>query len=175
MRKFLRTAAVLALVVACPTAAAAQEAPGWTSKVKQRKALFVMTTDGEQIEGKAGPISRDGLVVTTSAGPRFVRYDGIFRAERKDSAWSGLVYGAALGFGVGMISWKTTDCTGEFFVGLCEGYASMAPMLFTPIGALLGWGIDAAVSGRRTVFEASPSARVSVAVAPTRAGVVITW
>ena len=175
MQKILRTAALLALVVACPAAAAAQVAPGWTSKIKQRKALFVMTTDGEQIEGKAGPIAREGLVVTTSTGPRFVPYDAVFRAERKDSAWSGLVYGAALGFGVGVVSWKTTDCSGEFFAGLCEGYASMAPVLFTPIGALLGWGIDAAVSGRRTVFEASPPVRLSLAVGPARAAVAITW
>jgi hypothetical protein len=174
MQKILRTA-VLFAVVAYPVTATAQTAPGWASKVKPRKALFIITTDGEQINGKAGPTSRAGLVVLTPAGPRFVRYDGIFRAERKDSAWSGLVYGAAIGFGVGVISWKTTDCKDEFLNGLCESYASMAPMLFTPIGALLGWGMDAAVSGRRTVFEASPPARVSLAVGPSRAGVAITW
>jgi hypothetical protein len=175
MRKILRTTALLALVVACPTAAAAQAPPAWASKVKQGKALFVMTTDGEQIEGKAGPVSREGLVVTTSTGPRFVRYDGIFRAERKDSAWSGLAYGAAIGFGVGMISWKTTDCAGEVLRGFCEGFAALGLVMYTPAAALLGWGIDAAVTGRRTVFEASAPVRVSVAVAPSRAAVAVTW
>ena len=174
MQKILRTA-VLVVVVAYPVSAAAQTAPGWASKVKPRKALFVITTAGEQIDGKAGPVSQEGLVVLTSTGPRFVRYEGIFRAERKDSAWSGLVYGAALGFGAGVVSWKTTECRDEFLNGLCESYASMAPMLFTPIGALLGWGIDAAVSGRRTVFEASPPSRVSLVVGSSRAGVAITW
>ena len=87
MQKILRTA-VLFVVVAYPVSAAAQTAPGWASKVKPRKALFVITTAGEQIDGKAGPVSQEGLVVLTSTGPRFVRYEGIFRAERKDSAWS---------------------------------------------------------------------------------------
>ena len=175
MHKILRTAVLFAAVVACPTLVAAQSMPEWARKVKTGKAIFVMTTDGVQIEGKAGPVSREGLVVVTHTGSRVLRYEEIFRAERKDSAWSGLAYGAALGFGVGVISWKTTDCAGEVLRGFCEGMAGLGVVLYTPAAALLGWGIDAAVTGRRTIYEASPPPRVTLKLSPAHGAVTIAW
>lgn len=174
MNKALRTAAVFAAIVACPAVAAAQSTPDWTRKVKSGKSIFVMTTDGVQIEGKAGPVARDGLIVYTPSGRQDIPFERVFRVERRDSSKTGLLYGAVAGYGIGFLTVAREKCDG-FLSGLCEMVKVVIPLFGAGIGSLVGWGIDAAEKGRSTVYEAQPVVHVGAFIGPRGGGITVTW
>jgi hypothetical protein len=175
MQKILRVAAALAVVVACPSTAAAQSTPEWTDKVKTGTSIFVMTTDGVQIDGVAGPVTPEGLTVYTSAGRQMIPFDRAFRIEKRDSSKTGLLYGAAAGWVYGYVDVRRNDCSIGWVLGFCRGDEQFVYLVTAGVGALIGWAIDAAVPGRSTIYEARQVARVSLKLAPTRGAISVTW
>ena len=174
MQKILRITAALIVVLTGTSTAAAQSAPEWTNKVKSGKSIFVMTTDGVQMEGKAGPVMREGLTVDTPTGRQDIPFDRVFRVERRDSSKTGLLYGAVAGYGIGFLSVAGEKCEG-FLSGLCEMVKVTIPLIGAGIGSLVGWAIDAAEKGRSTVYEAKPAVRVGAIVGPKGGSITVTW
>ena len=174
MHKILRIAAAMAIVVACPSTAAAQSTPEWTDQVRSGKSIFVMTTDGVQIDGKAGPAVLEGLIVYTPAGRRMIPYDRVFRVEKRDSLASGSLYGAIGGYIFGWVT-ATHDCDGGIWTFCDPGFTQVVALMGAGIGTLIGGAIDAAEGGRSTVYEAPPPARVSLRVGAGRGAIAITW
>lgn len=159
--------ALLALLapVCAPSVALAQRAPDWTGKVKLGKPLFVTLDDGVRVEGTAGSVNGEGLVVATPVGVRTVMFRDIRKVERRDSLWNGVWIGAAVGGALGL-SVMLDDSTCPNRTSGCRSEVAAAPMVGAVYGALVGWGIDALVKGRTTIFNGDQGPRLSVAAAP---------
>ena len=155
------------LVLACASSAHAQP-PDWTLKIKLGQPIFITTESGERVEGAAGQITPDGVLVATPAGVRTVNYRDLRRAEKRDARWTGAAIGAGVGFALGLLALATddSDCRN------CNGEEAAVPMGGAMYGALIGWGIDALVKGRTTLYDRERP--VDVAIAPKRGGVVAT-
>ena len=177
MRKPFRIVAVLTFVVTSPGFAAAQSTPDWARKVKPGKSIFVMTTDGVQIDGVAGPVTPEGLTIYTPAGRETISFERAFRVERRDSSKTGLLYGAVGGYVSGLVfAANEGGCDGPWMPGFCSaGFTQMMSLMTGGIGALIGWGIDAAERGRSKIYEAAPPVKVGVVAGPRGAGVRVTW
>lgn len=164
--------AVLALLL--PATAWAQPLPDWTSCVQIGKPLFVTTTSGDRVDGIAGQVADDGVVVATPVGVRTVRYADIGKVEKRDSVWSGVAIGAAVGLGIGTIWRANIDCA----TPACSNEANVVISGGAFYGAVIGWGIDAALKGRQTLYRRTPAlAPISFSVRPRgfAARAVIAW
>ena len=149
MRRLL---CALIVLIAIPTAAFAQP-PDWTLKLQLGKPVFLTTQSGERVEGVTGQITPDAIVVSTPAGIREVRYRDLRRAEKRDALWTGAAVGAGIGAALGIAvvangECRPTSCNAEE-TGFVFGSAIY--------GALIGWGLDALVKGKTTLFEAESS------------------
>ena len=157
-----------------PALAFAQVPPDWTSRVQIGKPLFVTTASGDRMEGLAGQVTTDGLVVATPVGIRTLTYGEIRKVERRDSVWSGVAIGATLGLAVGVVVRAGADCQ----TPTCRAEANSALGGGAVYGALIGWGIDAALKGRQTLFERE-SSPIPISLAVRHRGIAasaaITW
>jgi hypothetical protein len=156
--------AFTALFVLLGASAAQAQPPDWTLKVKLGQPIFLTTESGERVEGPAGQITPDGILVATPVGVKTVRYGELRRAEKRDAKWTGAAVGAAVGFGIGLLALAADegDCMN------CNGEEAAIPMGGAVYGALIGWGIDAMVKGRTTLYDRERS--VDVAIIPKRGG-----
>ncbi|MEO6213543.1 MAG: hypothetical protein ABIP65_07945 [Vicinamibacterales bacterium] len=169
MIRVLRCLAIVCLICWCPSAAFAQSAPDWSMNVKLGKPLFVTLLNGDRIDGVAGSVTVEGVSVATPIGVRIAKFGDIRKVERKDSLWNGVWIGAAIGAGAGLVTAVSVDACPEY-----GGYASVGcsderaalPFAGAIYGALIGWGIDALVKGRSTLFDSAGATRVSFAAAP---------
>ena len=170
MRRLLSTLLVMLIV---PASAFAQP-PDWTLKLQLGKPVFLTTQAGERVEGVTGQITADAIVVSTPVGIREVRYRELRRAEKRDALWTGAAIGAATGVALGIAVVANADCGSSQQCGAEKGGVVMGGALY---GALIGWGLDALVKGKTTVFEAESPVRVTVA--PRRGGmqanVALSW
>ena len=170
MKRLLST--VIALLV-LPASALAQP-PDWTLRLQLGKPVFLTTQSGERVEGVTGQITPEAIVVSTPAGIREVRYRELRRAQKRDALWTGAAIGAATGAALGIAVVANSDCGSSSQCAAEEGGVVMGGALY---GALIGWGLDALVKGKTTVFEAESP--VKVTVAPRRGGmsaaVAISW
>ena len=167
-----RTLAAMIIVLGLPATAGAQP-PDWTLKLQLGKPVFLTTQSGERVEGVTGQITPDAIVVSTPAGIRTVPFRELRRAEKRDALWTGAAVGAGVGaaFGIAVVAngeCKPQQCNAEE-TGFVIGSALY--------GALIGWGLDALVKGKTTVFDSDVSVRVGMV--PRRggvsAGVAINW
>lgn len=165
MLNMFRCFGVLALVCCAPLTALAQRAPDWTQKIKLGKPLFVTLDNGVRVEGTAGSVSLDGIVVATPVGVRTVTYGDIRKVERRDSLWNGVWIGAAVGGALGLAVMLDDSTCPDRTAG-CRSEAAVAPVGGALYGALIGWGVDALVKGRTTIFKGEQGPRLSVAAAP---------
>lgn len=155
-----RTIALAIVVLGLPVAAAAQP-PEWTLKLQLGKPVFLTTQAGERVEGVTGQITPEAIIVSTPAGIREVRYRELRRAEKRDALWTGAAVGAAIGAAAGIAVVTNSDCD----VNTECGGVVVGGALY---GALIGWGLDALVKGKTTVFEGEPSTKVTLV--PQRGG-----
>ena len=168
-----RLLCVLIACMAIPTPTFAQP-PGWTLNLQLGKPVFLTTQSGERVEGVTGQITPDAIVVSTPVGIREVRYRELRRAEKRDALWTGAAIGAATGAALGVAVIANSDCGGSEQCAAEEGGVVIGGALY---GALIGWGLDALVKGKTTVFEAESS--TTITLAPRRGGmsaaVAISW
>ena len=166
-------ALVILLFLGLPAPALAQGPPEWTTKLQLGKPVFLTTESGERVEGIAGQLTADAVVVSTPVGIRTVPYRELRRAEKRDSIWTGVAIGSATGAVIGITAVAQADCT----TSRCAAESGGAIIGAAIYGALIGWGIDALVKGRTTVFRSA--AGPTLAIAPRRGGLsasaVFTW
>ena len=143
---------------------ASAQTPNWTLKINLGKPIFLTTESGERVEGLVGQVTPDAILVATPAGVRSVKYGELRRAEKRDALWTGAAIGAAVGFAAGLATIFTddNDCKN------CNGEEAAVPIGGALYGALIGWGIDALVKGRTTIFDRETD--VAFAVTPKRGG-----
>lgn len=171
------SAALVVGILFTPSTAVAQAPPDWTMKIKLGKPLFITLKSGDRIEGTAGQISSDGIVVATPVGVQTAAFGDIRRVQRRDSLWNGVWIGAAVGAGLGVAA-ALDDSTCPDKTPGCRSEAAVIPLGGAMYGALIGWGIDALVKGRTTLFEAGGTSTLA-ALRLRRGGVsanlTITW
>ena len=158
-----RTLFAVIVALGLPAIAAAQP-PGWTEKVQIGQPVFITTHTGDRVDGIAGQVTVDGLVVSTPIGTRTVPYREMRRVQKRDPAWTGAVIGAATGIFAGIVAALVSDCHGRQCQAE-EGGLVMAGALY---GGLTGWTADFNHSGKSTIFRSEASAKVTVA--PRRGG-----
>lgn len=156
MKARLIQALVLVTCTLTPSITAAQAPPEWTTEIRLGKPIFAVTATGERVEGVAGQVTGDGVLIATAVGVRTVAYTDIRKLEARDSVWTGVWIGAAIGAGLGLIV-ALDDSTCPQKTPGCRSEAAVAPLGGAIYGALIGWGIDAAVKGRRTIYESGGS------------------
>lgn len=167
-----RLLALLFVTLVVPATAAAQP-PAWTLKVQLAKPVFLTTTSGERVEGVAGQVTPEAIVVSTPAGIRTIPYRELRRVEKRDALWTGAAIGAAVGatLGIGVVA------NGECRPQQCHAEETGVVIGSALYGALIGWGLDALVKGKTTIFDTDASTRVGVL--PRRGGaaavVAINW
>lgn len=168
----IRTLALVFVALGLPTVAAAQP-PEWTLKLQLGKPVFLITQSGERVEGVTGQITPDAIIVSTPVGIRTVSFRELRRAEKRDALWTGAVVGAGFGAALGIAVVANGECVGAP-CGAEEAGFVIGSALY---GALIGWGFDALVKGKTTVFDSDMSVRVGMA--PLRggasAGVAFSW
>lgn len=168
-----RTVAAVMMVVGLPVASAAQP-PKWTEQVQLGKPIFVTTHAGDRVDGVAGQVTVEGLVISTPVGIRTVTYREMRHAQKRDALWTGAAIGAAVGAGLGIAVIANSDCGSSQQCGAEEGGVVIGGALY---GALIGWGLDALVKGKTTLFQSEGT--TSVSVVPRRGGLAaratFTW
>jgi hypothetical protein len=175
MIRFFRLVAFVALLF-CASPVRAQQIPGWTMDVRLGKPLFVTLTNGNRIEGVAGSVTTDGVTVATPVGVMTVKFADIGRVQRRDSVWNGVWIGAATGAGLGIITVAADANDDDYYASAGEERAAVV-IGGALYGALIGWGVDALLKGRTTIFDAAGATRVSLAVGPRSVGgrFSVTW
>ena len=151
------------IALGLPSVAAAQP-PGWTEKLEIGQPVFITTHTGDRVEGIAGQVTSEGLIMSTPLGIRTVPYREMRRVQKPDPAWTGAVIGAATGIFAGIVGALASDCHGR----QCraeEGGLVMAGALY---GGLTGWTVDFNFKGKSTIFKGESSRKVTVA--PRRGG-----
>ena len=159
----------VAIVLFCAATAQAQP-PDWSYKVQLGKHVFVTTDKGERVEGLAGQVTPEGILVATPAGVRTVSYRDMRKVEKRDALWTGAAIGGFTGFALGLAVIIADD--GHCSSQACRSEEASVPVGGALYGALIGWGIDALVKGRTTIYDRERP--VSVGVAPRRGGAVAT-
>jgi hypothetical protein len=156
---------VLALVGCFPSTALAQGPPDWTLEVEVGKPLFVTMKNGDRIEGLAGNVAVDGITIATPAGIRTGAFTDIDRVEKRDPVWNGVLIGGAVGAGLGLVALLGNSGCPNNDRG-CESEAAALPVGGALYGALIGWGLDALVKGRRTIFSDRTPTRLAFGLKP---------
>lgn len=151
---------VLAAASAVPPVALAQEPPHWSRDVNIGAPLFVTMVSGERLEGVAGSVTTDGIAVATPAGVRTAAFADIVRVQRRDAVWNGVWIGAASGTAIGLVAMFTDACP-DNSPG-CRSEAAALPIAGALYGALIGWGLDALVKGRTTIYESKAPPTLSL-------------
>lgn len=150
-------ALVIALLFGMPSAASAQQLPDWTMGIQLGKPLFVTLQNGDRLEGVAGSVGVNGIEVATPVGVRLAPYGDIRMVKKRDSIWNGVWTGVGVGFGIGLMAALSEDCDSVYNNQACHEMQRAIPMAGAIWGGLIGWGIDAAVKGRSTVFQSNGS------------------
>lgn len=173
MTRMIPVVLALILVALAPSIAGAQPAaPDWTLKVKLGKPVFVTMLNGEMWEGIAGQVTSDSVVVSTPAGVRTLPLAGIQKVQRRDALWTGAAIGAVAGAAFGIAEVQRVDCQPNEHPNdpdFCDGATPFTVTAAVMFG-LIGWGIDALVKGRSTVFDRSRAPQVSLTLGPKAIG-----
>ncbi len=164
MKKLL----IVAGMVLVPGVAGAQHPPNsWSELMPDGwSTVHVMDDAGVEVSGRFVRLNPDSLVLLI--GDKEIRLEAprVRRIQKQgDSLRNGVVIGALVGVGVGLLASGIADCPGADAGGSCPGFRAAALVGSTGLYAGLGAGIDALVSGRTTLYE-GPTPRSGTRVAP---------
>lgn len=123
---------------------------------------------GEFVKGKITQLTESSLVVDDGRLGHDLRAFDVRRVERpKDRIWNGVLSGFGIGFGVGFVAVMSDGCApGKWCIFDGPSFAAAAGLFTGGIGAGIGALTDAAISGRRVVFDRSAAGSVSTSIAP---------
>ena len=133
--------------------------------VKPGDKITVIDATGGETKGRIGKLSRDALILMTSAGPLQLGEVDVARItqRRDDSLKNGAIIGAVAGtayFITAMALLSDSDGGDVIIPTAIAGYVMVAGM-----GAAAGVGIDALISRREVIFQ-KPGAGSKVSVSP---------
>jgi hypothetical protein len=152
--------AALALTLLLHSSLMAGVIPGRWEKMGLESAgaaILVTLYSGEKVEGTYKSLTQEALVLLAADGNerQFRKLDiaRIVSADaRPDSKWNGALIGALVG-GVPIFIAIASDKSNEMGIGL----AALGGLVTGGIGALIGYGIDAAVKGPVLLYEGANS------------------
>jgi hypothetical protein len=133
--------------------------------VKPGDKITVVDATGKEAKGRIEKLSRDTLILATSAGPRqFGEVEVTTISQRRgDSLKNGAIIGAVAGTAsfvtVGMLL-RDSDGGDVIISTVVAG-----GVLFAGMGAAAGIGIDALISRRQVIYQ-KPTGRSRVSVSP---------
>jgi hypothetical protein len=145
--------------------------------VKPGDTITVVDLTETETKGRIGKLSRDALILVTSAGPRQLGETDVatISQRRGDSLRNGAIIGAVAGtaYFVTMATLLRDADGGEVIIPT----AIAGGVLFAGLGAAAGVGIDALIARRQVIYQKSAS-RSRVSVSPMfgqrRWGAVVT-
>lgn len=145
--------------------------------LKPGTSIFLTTTSGEEVFGRAGEVTSGAMEIVTASGSRRVTRAGIQRIERIDANRDGVLAGAVAGAALGWIVVSRSDVCPDrgFLDGLCRKARTGTAIIGALGGMLAGGLIDQQVKRRRTIFERTEPASVSFVVDVQRVAVEVRW
>jgi hypothetical protein len=160
--------------------AAAQTADS-LDRVRVGQTVYLTTTDGLETEGRVvSKAAASAVELLVGRQPRTFRADEIRRIETRDGLRNGAITGGVIGATAmaAFVAWaiEITD-EGQGVSGDDIFAAVRLTALAAGAGALVGAGIDRAIDGRQTIYEAprvSGTVTVRPLWSPTRAGAIVT-
>jgi hypothetical protein len=133
--------------------------------VKPGDKITVVDVTGRETKGQIGKLSRDALILVTSAGPRQLGEVDVatISQRRGDSLKNGAIIGAVAGtaYFVTMVALLSDSDGGDVIIGT----AIAGGVLFAGMGAAAGVGIDALITRRQVIYQ-KPAGRSRVSVSP---------
>jgi hypothetical protein len=127
--------------------------------------ITVLDVNGKETKGQLGKLSRDALILMTSAGPRQLREADVITISqrRDDSVMNGAILGAVAGtaYFLTMVALLGDSDGGDIIVPT----AIAGGVLFAGLGAAAGAGIDAMISSRQVIYQ-RPASQKMVGVSP---------
>ncbi len=157
-----RLAVALGLTVLVPLTALAQ-APAESSGLR-REALptvFVLDDRGVETRGKLLRLDSEAVVLLVADAERRFDIRSVTRVdERGDSLKNGAIIGAVIGAVLGGLASAMSECVSNGHVTSCGVGARLAMgAISTGLYAAVGAGIDAAIPGRRRLYDAPGGGR----------------
>jgi hypothetical protein len=134
--------------------------------VKPGDKITVVDVTGGETKGRIGKLSRDALIVVTSAGPRQLGEVDVatISQRRGDSLKNGAIIGAVGGMAYFVTLLAILQGTSDGG-GVIIPTAIVGGVLFAGMGAAAGVGIDALISPRQVIYQ-QPAGRSRVSVSP---------
>jgi hypothetical protein len=138
---------ILAILSSSPPAAGTAEQ---TIPESVRTGLKVSIVDerGVQIDGRVEGVSDSAVRLAVRGGTKDIPIEQIVRIERPDGVWNGALTGLGIGLSMGLIGTAADPQGGALLVSRTLGNG----VVCAGIGALL----DAAIDGRKTLYERGP-------------------
>jgi hypothetical protein len=133
--------------------------------VKPGDKITVVDVNGRETKGQIGKLSRDALILVTSAGPRQLGDADVatISQRRDDSVVNGAIIGAVAGtayFLTAAALLRDSD-GGDVIIPT----AVAGGLLFAGLGAAAGAGIDALISRRQVIYR-KPAGRSGISISP---------
>ena len=156
MKIFRIAVIVLILVGLLSVPAQAQVIPGRWEKVEALGVgprITVELKNGDRIEGQFGGLSPSELSLFTGSAQAAIPRADIERITTRetDPLTNGPLIGAGIGAGIGLgHAMAVTGVRGEEFVPV----ATVLSLIWTGIGALAGWGVDAIIWKEIVLYQA---------------------
>ena len=157
----MRTCLTLLMLLLVPRAGWAQEAPA-IPKGLRTDALptaYVVDEGGVETQGKLLQLDAKTVVLLIDGMRREFDLARVSRVcQRGDSLKNGAITGAVVGVVFGLLSAAIAECRNDDGgYGGCPGIGRVGiALLSTAFYSAVGTGIDAAIQGRRVLYQAPP-------------------
>ena len=159
---------VAALVVAMliPLSARAQTSPPPDGLKRQAlPSVYVLDDRGVETRGRLLRLDSEAVVLLVADAERRFDIGHVQRVDRRgDSLKNGAITGLLVGVGLGLFGSALSDCGSS---ASCPGDRLLLGAISTALYTAVGTAIDAAVTGRTTIYEAPR--RSAAKTAPGRA------
>ncbi len=176
---------VLAILFTSSAALAQTDTEKIRARVKQGQKVSITDDQGNEVKGRIGAMTADGLTMLVDEKSADVPYDRIVRIDRPNDS---LGNGALIGFGAGaalglaaIAAEEDSQCeAGGLYCGDPTGGGYVAGMLVLGgLGTAVGVGIDALIHRDREIYRRGGGAlaRVAPVLGHGRRGAVVsvTW
>jgi len=118
--------------------------------------VYIRDDTGDETEGRFLRLEPASVVILAGETERRIAADRIQRIQKRgDSLRNGAVWGAVVGAVVGVLGAGLSDCPGDNPSGPCPGARTALFAVSTGLYSAIGTGIDALVTGRTTLYEAT--------------------
>ena len=157
----MRHSLLLLSLLLLPVAASAQEVPAVPEGLKTDAlpTAYVLDERGVETRGKLLRLDTKSVVLLIDGMQREFELSAVSRvSQRGDSLKNGAIAGAVVGVVLGLMSAAIVECRDDDGgYGGCPSMGRAGIVLFsTAFYSAVGTGIDAAIQGRRVLYQAPP-------------------